>query len=126
MISSDWIGVDFDHTLAYPDWGVWRDPAPIPKAVEVVRKWIADGKNVRIFTPRIYPLNRTILPGEKREAHGTYLDNSREDMAWHSVEAIRQFCSQNFGVVLPITNVVDAEAKILYGFRHEHELPATR
>ena len=49
-----WIGVDLDGTLAA--YGGWRGPYdvgdPIPAMMERVKKWIAEGKEVRIFTSR--------------------------------------------------------------------------
>jgi hypothetical protein len=51
-----WIGVDLDGTLAEWD-GVWKGPLdigkPIPKMVERVKGWLAEGKEVRIFTARV-------------------------------------------------------------------------
>ena len=56
----DWIGVDLDGTLAKRDFGgdtgVAFDPDhigdPIDVMVERVRRWLYDGKEVRIFTAR--------------------------------------------------------------------------
>lgn len=57
MINKEWIGVDLDGTLAH--WDGWVHPcnigAPIPKMVERVKKWIADGIEVRVFTARVSP-----------------------------------------------------------------------
>ena len=44
---SDWIGVDFDGTLAHSGTG-----APVPAMVERVKRMLADGKRVKIFTAR--------------------------------------------------------------------------
>lgn len=61
-MSAYWIGVDLDATLAYhgPEHtGHKYDPArigdPIPAMADQVRKWLADGKEVRIFTARVNP-----------------------------------------------------------------------
>lgn len=53
-MSDGWIGVDLDGTLAHYDgWrGMGHVGAPIPKMVARVRKWLAEGKDVRIFTAR--------------------------------------------------------------------------
>lgn len=55
--------VDLDGTLAYYDH--WRGGdhigEPIPKMLERVKKWIAEGKVVRIFT------SRASKPGEEGE-----------------------------------------------------------
>lgn len=51
-----WIGVDLDGTLAvdipppYPNVG-----PPIPRMVERVKRWLAEGKEVRIVTARLSP-----------------------------------------------------------------------
>lgn len=49
-----WIGVDLDGTLAeiYGWYGVEHVGKPIPKMVERVKKWIAEGRTVKIFTAR--------------------------------------------------------------------------
>lgn len=50
-----WIGVDFDGTLAYYDG--WRGHRhlgePVPEMAERVRNWLAEGREVRIFTARV-------------------------------------------------------------------------
>jgi hypothetical protein len=49
--------VDLDGTLAFYDG--WKGPEhigePIPKMVERVKGWLAEGRDVRIFTARAYP-----------------------------------------------------------------------
>ncbi len=52
--SSGWIGVDLDGTLAhYGDWkGIEHIGMPVPKMMERVRKWLSEGKKVKIFTAR--------------------------------------------------------------------------
>jgi len=50
-----WIGVDLDCTLAYYESGYCRQGKvgdPIPKMMERVKKWIKEGKTVKIFTAR--------------------------------------------------------------------------
>lgn len=51
-----WFGVDLDGTLAFHE-KEWRGPtyigAPIPAMVERVKRWLAKGKNVRVFTARM-------------------------------------------------------------------------
>ena len=56
--ASPWIGVDLDGTLAH-DLGKKRDSkglgeigSPIKPMVDRLRKWIAEGKTVKIFTAR--------------------------------------------------------------------------
>jgi len=52
---SGWIGVDLDGTLAeYGGWqGINHIGAPIPKMVTRVRRWLDQGREVRIFTARV-------------------------------------------------------------------------
>jgi len=55
----DWIGVDLDKTLAVRRKG---DPIdvigpPITSMVERVKKWVAEGKRVKIFTARVSSLH---------------------------------------------------------------------
>jgi hypothetical protein len=55
--AGSWIGVDLDGTLAHYDgWkGVEHIGEPIPAMVERVKRWCAEGKEVRIFTARVGP-----------------------------------------------------------------------
>lgn len=88
MSNAGWIGVDLDGTLAeYHGW-VAADVigAPIPAMAERVRLWIAEGKDVRIFTAR----------GSIGEA----------DRAL-AYPAIAAWCLLHFGKALPITNTKD-------------------
>lgn len=50
-----WIGVDLDGTLAHYDgWkGAEHIGEPVPLMVERVKQWLAEGKDVRIFTARM-------------------------------------------------------------------------
>ena len=88
-MSNGWIGVDLDGTLAHYDG--WRGEAhigaPIPAMVERVRRWLAQGREVRIFTARV----------------------SHPDQVDAAVEAIEAWCLEHIGVVLPITNAKDYE-----------------
>jgi hypothetical protein len=49
-----WIGVDLDGTLAtYDGWhGETHIGAPVPAMVERVKRWLAEGREVRVFTAR--------------------------------------------------------------------------
>ncbi len=54
MSERGWIGVDLDGTLAHHgDWkGINYVGRPIPKMLERVKRWIREGKKVKIFTAR--------------------------------------------------------------------------
>ena len=51
-----WIGVDLDGTLArYEGWrGIEHIGEPVKPMVERVRNWLAEGREVRIFTARAW------------------------------------------------------------------------
>jgi len=53
--TDQWIGVDLDGTLAeYNDWiDISHIGKPIPLMIERVKRWIAEGKKVKIFTARV-------------------------------------------------------------------------
>lgn len=50
-----WIGVDLDGTLAeYHGWvGIHHIGAPVPAMMTRVKKWLEEGKTVKIFTARV-------------------------------------------------------------------------
>lgn len=50
-----WIGVDLDGTLAHYDGWKGEDHvgAPIPAMLARVKGWLAEGREVRIFTARV-------------------------------------------------------------------------
>lgn len=54
MSKHGWIGVDLDGTLAYYDkWrGIEYIGDPIPSMLFRIKKWLADGIKVKIFTAR--------------------------------------------------------------------------
>ena len=79
-----------DGTLAHHEPGAFDDNhvgKPLAPMVKKVREWLAEGKDVRIFTAR--------------KPH----------------PAIRRFCKENFGKVLPITNKKDPGMTALYDDR---------
>lgn len=84
-----WIGVDLDATLAhYDEWrGIEHIGAPIPAMVARVRAWLAEGRDVRIFTARVS-------------------GSDGRDVA-RTREVIEQWCRLHIGQVLPVTNVKD-------------------
>jgi hypothetical protein len=80
---SGWIGVDLDGTLA--EYGGWKGPdhigEPIAAMAFRVRQWIADGREVRIFTAR------ASVPEQ--------------------IGPVQEWCLKHFGVALPVTNIKD-------------------
>jgi len=76
---SGWIGVDLDGTLAV--YGVWMGPdrigEPVPAMLDRVKRWIEEGKDVRIFTAR------AMIPDQ--------------------IPAVIGWCKLHLGVELPVT-----------------------
>lgn len=57
-MSKGYLAVDLDGTLAhYKDWATngLKIGDPIPNMLKRVKKWITEGKEVRIFTARVNP-----------------------------------------------------------------------
>jgi len=56
MSNKGWIGVDLDGTLAHYDgWqGIQHIGEPVPKMMARVRRWLREGREVRIFTARCH------------------------------------------------------------------------
>lgn len=97
-----WTAVDLDGTLA--KYNKWKGPTdigdPVPLMVERVKRWLDEGKNVRIFTARVWPL------GTAKEASLEY-DDSRMKDARAAALAIHKWCREHLGQTLPITCVKD-------------------
>jgi hypothetical protein len=108
-----WIGVDLDGTLAVYD--KWRGPEhigePIPAMVERVLSWIAQGRDVRIFTARVTEASKNA-------------DGTEHNMA-RVREAIQTWCRTHLGIVLPITNVKDWNMVELWDDRAVQLIPNT-
>lgn len=103
---SGWIGVDLDGTLAFYD--EWRGPAhigaPIPAMVDRVKAWLAEGKDVRIFTARV---------------------SGPSDLSEHTVRFIDAWCLEHLGQTLPVTCEKDYGMVKLYDDRCVQIVPNT-
>lgn len=88
-----WIGVDLDGTLAHYDgWKGWNHiGSPIPPMVERVRRWLAEDRDVRIFTARV-------------SHDGTPRRMVEAQMA---MVRVMDWCVQHFGRELPVTCTKD-------------------
>jgi hypothetical protein len=86
---SGWIGVDLDGTLAHYDHyrGDEHVGPPVEEMTKRVRKWVDEGRDVRLFTAR--------------KPH----------------PAIRKWMKEHLGVVLKITNTKDSHMQVLYDDR---------
>ena len=93
LSTNGWIGVDLDGTLAH--YGEWIGPhhigEPIQPMVERVKRWLSEGRDVRIFTARVAECNPRVV------AQG--LDET--------VNTIRAWCEKHIGQRLPVTNLKD-------------------
>lgn len=96
-----WIAVDLDGTLA--EYDHWRGPehigAPIPAMIRRVKNWIAEGKDVRIFTARADG-------GEVAIAMGNPDGEAVRDVA-RVIGFIQDWTEQHLGVRLSVTNRKD-------------------
>lgn len=101
--SRGWIGVDLDGTLA--EYHGWQGPehigAPIAPMVELVKRLLAEGHDVRIMTARV-------------SHDGTWLENAA---AIGSTAVIRAWCETHIGVALPVTCMKDFGLIRLYDDR---------
>lgn len=89
----EWIGVDLDGTLAeYHGWkGELIIGTPIQPMVDRVKRWVAEGKDVRIFTARV-----AVAWGDRARA-------TLEQIA----EQIHAWCLEHIGRALPVTCIKD-------------------
>ena len=83
-----WIGVDLDGTLALHSGNTEDIGGPIPPMVNRVKKWLDEGKDVRIFTARV---GRGPSAEERVQA----------------VKDIKVWCKRFIGKELPVTACKD-------------------
>lgn len=116
-----WYGVDFDGTLAkYDKWqGAEHCGDPIPKMVERVKTMLAEGKDVRIFTARVFPLLE-VKPNDNidqiLESRGL-TEMPRAVEAANATLAIQAWCQEHLGRALTVTCVKDYGLVSLYDDR---------
>jgi len=99
--SQGWIGVDLDGTLAHYDSGYsshFMVGPPIPAMLARVKDWLAQGKDVRIFTARVAPPHSEEVIARQRGI-------------------IEDWCLEHLGTVLPITATKDYEMLELWDDR---------
>lgn len=96
-----WIGVDLDGTLAHYDG--WKGPEmighPITPMVVRVLAWLAEGKEVRIFTAR------AAIPSQ--------------------IPYVQEWCRTHLGQELHVTNVKDLSMIELWDDRCVQVIPNT-
>lgn len=100
MTTSGWIGVDLDGTLAYYDgWkGENHIGEPIPAMVERVKKWLAEGVTVKIFTARVCITGGFSEVSQKQ---------ANMDFSINQTKIIKEWCLKHIGQELEVTAVKD-------------------
>lgn len=107
MSADGWFAVDFDGTLAHSDGGTLSLGAPIQAMVARVRKWVAAGREVRIFTARVASSGLTNKDG--------VVDTG--GFAAEQRALIEAWCAEHLGVVLPVTATKDLNCVAIYDDR---------
>lgn len=93
-----WVGVDLDGTLAhYTGWDGGKIGVPVGPMVARVKRWLAAGVDVRIFTARVSD------PDRRTQAK--------------VVGDIEAWCEEHVGQKLKVTNVKDFSMIRLYDDR---------
>lgn len=113
MSANTWIGVDLDRTLAHYDrWrGVAHVGEPIPLMAARVRRWLAEGVEVRIFTARVSG------PNVERGECFRDVEEARR--------VIQDWTERHFGVRLAVTCVKDHDLLELWDDRAVGVVPNT-
>lgn len=86
-----WIGVDLDGTLAvYDGWqGTLHIGEPVPAMLARVKEWLAEGREVRIFTARVERVNQS------------------DEEAYQAQAAVEDWLQKHLGRTLPVTCIKD-------------------
>lgn len=108
---SGWIGVDLDGTLAHYDgWkGMPHIGSPVPEMLARVKRWVAEGQTVKIFTARMQGHGAIIIGG------------GVEDV----VTTVQDWCEKHGLPRLEVTNVKDFGMTCLYDDRCVQVIPNT-
>jgi hypothetical protein len=95
-----WIGVDLDGTLAKSVKAQTGEEigVPIHPMVQLLKRWLANGEDVRIFTARVNP-------------------HRGQATAMRARRAIEAWCKRHVGQVLPITYEKDWDMTLLFDDR---------
>lgn len=111
MGNKGWIGVDLDGTLARYDGWVNADHIgePISPMVEMVKEWISDGREVKIFTARVDGGETALKMGNDAGKQLRDVDYIRS--------VIQDWSEIHIGVRLAVTNVKDYGMIALYDDR---------
>jgi hypothetical protein len=104
MSAGGWIGVDLDGTLAhYAGWkGADHIGAPIPVMVQRVRRWLKQGRTVKIFTARVGATDDVV---DQSPLPGTLIDS--HEFAETQRRLIQEWCERHIGQRLEVTATKD-------------------
>jgi hypothetical protein len=119
MTSKGWIGVDLDRTLAehLEGTGAPVPGKPIAPMVARVKRWLAAGYDVRIFTARVQ---------DQKDHHlAFYQGESWANLNHTQRMLVRMWCLEHLGQELPITNCKDMHLWCLFDDRAVHVMPNT-
>lgn len=119
MSKTGWIGVDLDGTLAHYSGWISEEHIgdPIQPMADRVRQWLAEGRDVRIFTARADG-------GEVALAMGNPAGAAFRDVE-RIVGIIQDWTERHFGVRLPVTNRKDYGMIELWDDRAVQVIPNT-
>jgi hypothetical protein len=101
MGGSGWIGVDLDGTLAHWGGDVTRIGAPVRAMLARVQGWLAEEREVRVFTARVAPINGAEFVAEQ-------------------TQLIQEWCLRHVGTALEVTAIKDFGLLELYDDRACH------
>lgn len=127
MKNDSYVAYDLDGTIAqYNGWKSHTDIGdPIQPILSRLKQDLEEGKEVRIFTARVYPLNMCVNPGMDLTHLLALSDDAAYIQAIEAVLAIRKWCVLHIGKVIPITNVKDPKMVLLYDDRCLQVVPNT-
>lgn len=125
--SKGWIAVDLDGTLAkYDGWkGATIIGEPVPRMLARVKKWLKQGEDVRIFTARVAPYEKSDsdLMFQSPEERAAKWKRDREVQA--ARYAIDDWCRLHLGRTLPVTHCKDLQMVELWDDRCMQVIPNT-
>ena len=107
--TSGWIGVDLDGTLAvYNGWvGTEHIGPPVKPMIDRVKRWIAEGQTVKIFTARMHGHGAPLVGGGTCDV----------------ITPIQDWCEKHIGTRLEVTNIKDFGMITLYDDRCVQVIP---
>lgn len=112
------IYVDFDGVLAHYDG--WHGPEhlgePIPGMIIKVRKLLASGKEVKVFTARV-----CVMDGVSDTSNA----RATQEFADHQRKLIQKWCTEHIGALLPVTAMKGFDAEEFWDDRAREVAPNT-